>query len=295
LPKKARSFKTTLPVEYTVGEEHRFIDLKGVRISYKVSGGGPPLVFHHGWIGNEDTFAMCHQEFARYFTVYRPAWPGYGDSSPLKRFSIEDLAGLSREFIERLGLQGAVMIGNCLGGNVAMELARAHPRLISRLVLVEVYDFFPGAYRLLLVPGLNRILYDLLFKTRPGFSLLNTFMPLQMTNGNNGWEYTREGFLRTNTGCALEYLRAIYHYSRCEKNRYRVEYRSDIPAIYVSGGKTFGPAAEFGKIVSILFGNLTVVSIPESLHNPVVEQPEAFRGKVLDALGCGATAPVAGR
>ncbi len=280
-----RSFATTLPHEFTVGEEQHFIDLDGTTISYKVSGDGPPLVFHHGWIGNEDTFAMCHQGFARYFTVYRPAWPGYGNSTPLKRFSIEDLAELSRLFITNLGLEGAVMVGNCLGGNVAMELARVYPRLISRLVLVEIYQFFPDLYRLLLVPGINGLLYRLLFKTRTGFNLLNNYMPLQMTNGNNGWEYTWEGFLRTHVRSGLEFLRAIYIFSKSRFGRYVDNYRSDIPAIYVSGGKTFGPAAEFGRSVDTLFNDLTVVSIPESMHNPVVEQPEAFQERVLKALG----------
>ncbi len=267
------------------GEEQRFIDLNGIHLSYKVSGDGPPLVFHHGWIGNEDTFAMCHQAFSRYFTVYRPAWPGYGDSMSLKRFSIEDLAEISREFITRLGLRKPVMVGNCLGGNVVMELARVYPRLLSRLVLVEIYGFFPDAYRLLLVPGINRLLYRLLFKTRPGFNLMNTCMPLQMNNGNNGWEYTWEGFLRTHAESGLEFLRAIYIFSKSRFGQYRENYRSNIPAIYVSGGKTFGPAATFGAIVEDLFTDLSLVSIPESQHNPVVERPELFQERVLEALG----------
>ncbi|MBP7736952.1 MAG: alpha/beta hydrolase [Spirochaetes bacterium] len=294
MPEPARPLKTTLPPQFMEGEEQRFIDLKGIRLSYKVSGDGPPLVFHHGWIGNEDTFAMCHQAFARYFTVYRPAWPGYGDSSPLNKFSIEDLVELSREFITLLGLRRPVMVGNCLGGNVVMEFARVYPRLLSRLVLVEIYEFFPEVYRLLLVPGISWILYHLLFKTRTGFNLLNNYMPLQMTNGNNGWEYTWEGFTRTHTKSALRFLKAIYVYSK-NFGKYKEKYRSDVPAIYVSGGKTFGPAATFGAIVDDLFSNLSVVSIPESQHNPVVERPELFQERVLEALGFDAPTVLMGK
>lgn len=290
-----RPFQTTLPRKYSEGEEHRFIELNGINLSYKVSGSGPPLVFHHGWIGNEDTFAMCHQGFAEHYTVYRPAWPGYGDSEPLDRFSIEDLAELSKLFITSLGLRRPVMVGNCLGGNVVMELARAYPRLVSRMVLVEIYLFFPGAYKLLLVPGINSLLYRTLFKTRTGFDLLNNYMPLQMNDGNDGWEYTWEGFLRTRVRSGLDFLKAIYLFSQSEFGRYLENYRSDIPTIYVSGGKTFGPAAEFGKIVDVLFSDLEVVAIPESMHNPVVERPELFRARVLDALGHSAEAVAAGK
>ncbi len=280
-----KPYASTLPQQYTEGEEQRFISIRGIDLSYKVSGYGPPLVFHHGWIGNEDTFAMCHQAFARYFTVYRPAWPGYGNSSPMKRFTIEDFAELSNQFINRLGLKNPVMVGNCLGGNVAMELARLYPRLLSRLILVEVYAFFPEVYRLLLMPGLNRLLYSILFKTRTGFDLMNSYLPLQQPNGNNGWEYTWEGFLRTHVGSALKFLRAIYVYSKSTFGRYLENYRSNQPVIYVSGGKTFGPAAEFGKNVDTLFHEISVVEIPESMHNPVVEKPELFNERVLNALG----------
>jgi pimeloyl-ACP methyl ester carboxylesterase len=260
-------------------------EIDGLTISTKVSGSGPPLVFYHGWIGNEDTFGMCHEAFARHFTVYRPAWPGYGGSTPLPHFSFEDFIELGRKYIQKLNLGKITLVGNCLGGNIAMEVVARYPELIERLILIEVHAYFPKYLLPLLIPKLNKLIYRTVFKTGTGFNFLNSFLPLQQSNGNNGWLYTWEGFERTRIDSALDFLAAIHRFSKGRFAAYLENYRTEVPVFYVEGGRSFGPIGEFGKLVHIYFKNLTVISIPESLHNPVVEQPEIFNERVLRALG----------
>jgi pimeloyl-ACP methyl ester carboxylesterase len=279
--------KTTTPPppKKRITESIITTEIDGLTISTKVSGSGPPLVFYHGWIGNEDTFGMCHEAFARHFTVYRPAWPGYGGSTPLPHFTFEDFIELGRKYIEKLNLGKITLVGNCLGGNIAMEVVQRYPELIERLILIEVHAYFPKYLYPLLIPKFNAFLYRTVFKTATGFNFLNSFLPLQQSNGNNGWLYTWEGFERTRVESALDFLSAIHRFSKGRFAAYRKTYRTDIPVFYVEGGKSFGPIGEFGKLVHTYFRNLTVISIPESLHNPVVEKPEIFNERVLRALG----------
>jgi pimeloyl-ACP methyl ester carboxylesterase len=266
-------------------EELIMTEIDGLKISTKISGSGPPLVFYHGWIGNEDTFGMCHEAFARHFTVYRPAWPGYGGSTPLPHFKFEDFIELGRKYIEKLRLGRITLIGNCLGGNIAMEVVQRYPKLIEKLILIEVHAYFPKYLFPLLIPKFNKLLYRAVFKTGAGFNFLNSFLPLQQSNGNNGWLYTWEGFERTSIDSALDFLAAIHRFSKGRFALYRQTYRTDVPVFYVQGGKSFGPIGEFSKLVDTYFKNLTIVSIPESYHNPVVEKPELFNERVLRALG----------
>jgi pimeloyl-ACP methyl ester carboxylesterase len=261
-----------------------FVLINGLTISYKKSGSGPPLVFFHGLIGNEDTFSLCHVDFANHFTVYRPAWPGYGNSSSLPDFSIEDLVEIGKNFIQSIGHPSVTLVGNCLGGNVAMELARLYPEMVRRLILIELYAYFPWYYLLLLVPGLNKVLYRIVFKTSIGFNLLNSFMPLQQTNGCNGWMYTWEGFGRTSIESALGFLKAIRRFSKKMNMVYKESYRTNLSVIYVEGGRSFGPVKDFINLARLCFLNLTVVRVPESLHNPVVEQPMLFSQRTLKIL-----------
>lgn len=259
--------------------------INGITISYKKSGAGPPLVFFHGWIGNEDTFGPCHAAFARHYTVYRPAWPGYGNSHPLPEISIEALVEIGRRFILATGDPPVTLVGNCLGGNIAMELLRRYPELVNRLVLIEIYAFMPWYLHLLLIPLLNVLLFKLLLSSTKGFHILNSLMTTRVAAAGNGIRYIEEGFHRTSTGTAIDFIRAVNRFEKRYRPLYREQFRTDVPTIYVEGGRNFKPISTFRETAHIYFRNLAVVSIPESLHVPIAEQPGIFSSRVLSHLG----------
>jgi len=265
--------------------ETRSIVLKGKKISYKVNGTGPPLVFVHGWIGNEDSFEFCRDAFGHYYTIYSIAWPGYGGSEYAPGFTIEGLVELLKSFINELQLGQVTLAANCLGGNVAMEFIRLYPEMVKQLILVEVHAYFPKYLYLGLIPGVSRFLFWLLVKNRVGIQFLNMFFSFQKNDENQRRLYIQEGFQRTPINSAMTFLKAIYRFSKKVEAFYLENYRTDVPVIYVEGGETFGPVADFKNLVNTYFQNLQVVSIPESIHNPVSETPELFNERVLRLLG----------
>jgi pimeloyl-ACP methyl ester carboxylesterase len=259
--------------------------IDGIAISYKKSGSGPPLVFFHGWIGNEDTFGPCHAAFARHYTVYRPAWPGYGESSPLSDVSIEALVEIGRNFILAMGDPPVTLVGNCLGGNIAMELFRRYPGLVNRLVLIEMYAFIPWYLHLLLIPRLNVLLYRLLFNSMAGFRFLNSLLTTRIAGEGDGMRYIEEGFHRTPATAAVDFIKAIKRFEKKYRSLYSEQFRADVATIYVEGGRNFKPIRAFRETAHRYFRNLTIVSIPEGLHVPIAEQPELFSARVLFHLG----------
>lgn len=282
---KASSADNPEPTLSDVKETSSCILIDRSPISYKKSGSGPPLVFFHGWIGNEDTFGPCHAAFARHYTVYRPAWPGYGKSPPLSDISIEDLVEIGRHFILATDQPPVTLVGNCLGGVVAMELLRRYPDIVERLVLIEMYDFMPWYLHLLLIPGMNALLYRLLLKSTAGFRFLNSLLTIRYTGDNNGMNYIEEGFQRTPAASAIGFLKAVKGFEKKYRPLYREQYRMDVATIYVEGGRNFKPITAFRETVHKYFRNLIIVSIPESRHIPIAERPELFSTRVLPHLG----------
>lgn len=256
--------------------------INGYSISFKKSGAGPPLVVFHGWIGDEDTFAPCHAAFAQHYTVYRPAWPGYGKSSPLPNFSIGDFVEIGRHFILATGNTPVTLVGNCLGGVVAVELIRLYPELVKQLILIEMYDYMPWYMHFLLIPNLNVFLYNQLFKNTAHFRILNRLLTTKFVREGKAMRYTEEGFHRTDAQTAIDFLKAVKGF---EDKLYREQYRTDIATIYVEGGRSFKPISAFRETAIKYFNNLTIVSMPESLHMPIAEQPEHFSANVLHHLG----------
>lgn len=110
--------------------------LAGADLEIHTEGSGRPLLFLH----SEDYFGQ-HQPFfnalAKRFSLIVPRHPGFGSSSLPNAFrSIDDLAYLYLDLIERMQLERPILVGASLGGWIALEMAVRAPRAFERLVLL---------------------------------------------------------------------------------------------------------------------------------------------------------------
>ena len=60
-----------------------------------------------------------------------------GSAKPKSGYAIEDQAGLVAGALDRLGVQGAVVVGHSLGGSVAVSLAERASELVDRVALID--------------------------------------------------------------------------------------------------------------------------------------------------------------
>lgn len=65
----------------------------------------------------------------------------------IDRFEIEDVADDVAAVLSQVGVQQATVVGYSMGGTIAQALARRHPGLVDRLVLVATFSRHPGAWR----------------------------------------------------------------------------------------------------------------------------------------------------
>ncbi|HUH04712.1 MAG TPA: alpha/beta hydrolase [Kofleriaceae bacterium] len=102
----------------------------------RVHGSGPPLLLIHGLMTSSYSFRYVFEPLGRHFTVYGPDLPGAGRSDhPLwPRYTPTALARWIGELQRRLGIYGCDVIGNSMGGYLAMTLALLEPDAMRRLV-----------------------------------------------------------------------------------------------------------------------------------------------------------------
>lgn len=140
-----------------------FVEIQGRRIRYYRQGDGPPLLLLHGGFGDAafhwgETLPL----FAEDWTCVAPDLPGYGESVPLVKMDLAALVDWTHQFMETLGLSGAVVIGNSFGGLIVRLLAANYPSDVRALVLVNggVIPDIPGPLRFLArLPLLGRQLF----------------------------------------------------------------------------------------------------------------------------------------
>lgn len=122
------------------------------------SGGiGAPLVYLHGFEQHPGP-APYLRRLCGDHRVLAPEHPGFGSSAGFGRLTdLQDLILYYRALLESWGQGPVDVIGHCLGGMFAAELAVLAPQLVRRLVLVDPYglwlDAEPLADPFLLAPA----------------------------------------------------------------------------------------------------------------------------------------------
>ena len=134
----------------------------GYEMHYTEHGKGPAVVFIHG----SGPGANAHSNFfpnvgpisQAGFRCILPDMIGFGYSSKPAGidYTLDLFAPTLREFLDRIGVQSCVFIGNSLGGAIAMRLAIDDPPRATKLVMTgpggietrEVYFRMPGIQKM---------------------------------------------------------------------------------------------------------------------------------------------------
>ena len=117
---------------------HRYIEVSGIRTHYIAAGQGPPVVLLHGLGASVTTWSETIEPLAQRYAVYAMDIPGHGDSDkPDMDYTAEVGVSYLLNFLEALGLPQAALVGNSMGGFLALKTALEHPDRVSRLALVD--------------------------------------------------------------------------------------------------------------------------------------------------------------
>jgi pimeloyl-ACP methyl ester carboxylesterase len=160
----------------------RYLRVNGINTRYWQMGDrGSAIILLHGgngsiefWLYNIATLAQNHQ-------VYAFDMVGAGRSdSPDATYSLAYQAEFLSSFMTALNLNTATLIGNSMGGGVALEFTRLYPDRVDRLVLVDSMGF--GAeislgIRLITLPAIVNLL-------RPGRWMIPAMLRSNFYDGN---------------------------------------------------------------------------------------------------------------
>ncbi|HNP70629.1 MAG TPA: alpha/beta fold hydrolase [Kouleothrix sp.] len=128
------------------GVAQRETRIDGIPINYyykapaQPAPGTFPLLLIHGIADNALTWSFIHAALARKYPVYAVDLPGYGFSGlPAGRayLTLDEMCGVLDTFLRREIGQPALVVGNSMGGWLAVKLAWSAPSLLRGLVLVD--------------------------------------------------------------------------------------------------------------------------------------------------------------
>lgn len=114
------------------------VDVYGQKIYYAEAGSGPDVILLHGLGGDRTNWNATIPALAAKYHVIAPDQVGFGQSDkPMIDYRVGTLVDFLNAFYKKLGISKATLVGNSLGGWVAMDFTLAHPEKVDRLVLVD--------------------------------------------------------------------------------------------------------------------------------------------------------------
>jgi pimeloyl-ACP methyl ester carboxylesterase len=102
---------------------------------YELKGdSGPYIVFSHGGFGDRRMWNGQFDEFAKKYRVVRYDHRGFGKSAPptAEYSPVQDLVDL----MDKLKIDRAHIVGNSMGGSLAIDFTLLHPSRVSSLTVV---------------------------------------------------------------------------------------------------------------------------------------------------------------
>jgi pimeloyl-ACP methyl ester carboxylesterase len=270
--------------------EKRVVQIHGHRVVYRIGGESlaakrPVVLLIHGMAGSSVTWREIMPALSQRYTVIAPDLPGHGESDkPRQDYSLGAHANALRDLLVAIGVDRATVVGQSLGGGVAMQMAYQHPGHCERLVLVSsggLGQEVSWILRALSIPGVEYIM-PIMFPAfvRDTGNLISRSLHrlgLRAPRLEEEWRSyvslvdseTRDAFVRT--------LRAVVNVGGQAVSAHdRLYLSSRLPTLIVWGERdSIIPVAHAHAAHQAMAASQLVI-FEESGHFPHVEEPGRF-------------------
>lgn len=278
----------------------RHVSIHGHDVGYRLAGDGPAVLLIHGMAGSSRTWRTIMPELVGRYRVLAPDLLGHGQSAkPMGDYSLGGFASGLRDLLETLDIDNVTVVGQSLGGGVAMQLGYQYPELVGRMVLVGSGGLgreVSWMLRALTLPGAEYLM-PLLFPSfaRDAGNAVSGFV------GQRGWRAPNvsemwEAFASLceveNRHAFVKTLRAVIDTGgQSVSARDRLYLTEGLPSLIVWG--------DSDPIIPVEHAHAAHEAMPGSRleifegvgHFPHVERPELFVEVLLDFLDSTTPAP----
>ncbi|MGC2653721.1 MAG: alpha/beta fold hydrolase [Mycobacterium sp.] len=282
-------------------DDLKFLELHGDRIAYRDAGHGDVLLLIHGMAGSSATWRAVLPQLAKKYRVVAPDLLGHGESAkPRGDYSLGAFAVWLRDFLDELGITRATVVGQSLGGGVAMQFVYQHPDYCERLVLISSGGLGPDVgviLRLLSAPGAEFVLP--IIAPKPVLQVGNKVKSwlsnagIQSPRGAEMWSaysslsdrQTRQSFLRT--------LRSVVDYrGQAVSALSRLKLQGELPVMAIWGEKDDIIPVEHVYAAQAARAGSRVEVLPDVGHFAQVEAPMQVVNLIEDFIATTATAEI---
>ena len=243
-------------------------------VHYETYGSGAPVILLHGWLGSWDTWRSTIEALGNDYRSYALDFWGFGESDKKReQFQVTDFVDLVDQFMDRLGITSAPLVGHSMGGTVSMSVAIKYPERVQKVVVVGA-PIDGRSLTILLKPFVNplfaRFMWSSPWLFRLGIRLI--YAPL-ITR-----KHARTFYEMTAHDASVTTLESFFHSIASLHKTNLTPRLSEIrmPALGVYGARDVLVNPNQHKVFEkgILQGE--VLYLEDAGHFPMLDEPEQF-------------------
>lgn len=140
-------------------------------LHYEVYGRGKPVILLHGWLGSWGLWQETMAFLGQYYRTYALDFWGFGESGrKLNTYQVNDFIGMVDQFMEKMGIISAPLVGHSMGGTVSLSVAMRYPARVQKVTVIGSPIHGSSLAPMLKLAGLRPIAW-LLFSFFPLFRM----------------------------------------------------------------------------------------------------------------------------
>lgn len=249
-------------------------------VHYEAYGRGRPVILLHCWMGSW-SYWLSTMEFLsdRYKTYALDFW-GFGESAKdSSQYSVPDYVEMVTQFMERLGIQEAPVMGHSMGGTVSLSLTLNHPERVKKVAVVGSPIAGEGLALLLKLAAkrpLAALAYNIPGVLPLGMRLISPFW----TRDWKTWYAMFEEDLSRTTMHSFHYSIASLRETNLTSELERI--RVPVLGIYGEIDRIVNPGQ--GELLSEHVSRSQVAYFEESGHFPMLDERDRFHRTLREFL-----------
>ena len=111
--------------------------------TYLEEGGGKPIILLHGLMGGVENFGEMVDFISEEYKVYGLDLKLFEGS--ILKVSVKSLSDYLYEFMNHVGLSSAILLGNSMGGHIALIFSKEYPEMVDGMVLTGSSGLYESA------------------------------------------------------------------------------------------------------------------------------------------------------
>ncbi len=245
-----------------------------MKLFYRKSGHGQPLIILHGLFGQSDNWNTLVKQFSENgFEVYAVDARNHGLSPHSDEWNYKVMSDDILELIKDNNLEDVIFMGHSMGGKVAMQFAIDHPQHLDKLIVVDIAPKYYPLHHQSVLAALQAVDFSVVKARREVEDVLSQYISdlgtKQFLLKNIYWKENGELAWRFNLNVMVQKIENIGEATVSDKI-------CDVTTLFIRGEKSNYILEEDIDLIQEIFPRSILETITDAGHWVHAEQPKAF-------------------